>query len=146
VASLNTHDMPPFAAYWQGLDIADRLALDLLTPEEEYCEQQTRQELLRALRHCLHHQGLLASPEAELPAVLSACLAFLSASPARMVLINLEDLWLETRAQNVPGTSTERPNWQHKARYSLETLHHMPQILTLLRAVNHLRKQTTEIT
>jgi 4-alpha-glucanotransferase len=146
VASLNTHDMPPFAAYWQGLDIADRLALDLLTPEEEHSEQQTRQELLGALRHFLHHQGLLASPEAELPAVLGACLAFLSASPARVVLINLEDLWLETQAQNVPGTSTERPNWQHKARYSLETLRHMPQILTLLRTVNHLRKQATKTT
>jgi len=138
--------MPPFAAYWQGLDIADRLALDLLTPEEEHCEQQTRQELLGALRHFLHHRGLLASPEAELPAVHSACVAFLSASPARVVLINLEDLWLDTQAQNVPGTSTERPNWQHKARYSLETLRHMPQILILLRTVNYQRKQARETT
>jgi 4-alpha-glucanotransferase len=143
VASLNTHDMPPFAAYWQGQDIADRLALGLLTPEEEHREQQTRQALLCKLRDFLHHQGLLADPAAELSAVLSACLAFLSASPAQAVLVNLEDLWLETHPQNVPGTSNERHNWQQKARYSLETVRRMPQILALLRAVNHLRKHAT---
>ncbi len=30
VANLNTHDMPTFAAFWQGLDIEDRQALGLL--------------------------------------------------------------------------------------------------------------------
>jgi 4-alpha-glucanotransferase len=34
VASLNTHDMPPFHAYWRGLDIEDRRALGLIKRSE----------------------------------------------------------------------------------------------------------------
>ena len=37
-----------------------------------------------------------------------------------MMLVNLEDLWLETQPQNIPGTSEECPNWRNKARYSFE--------------------------
>jgi 4-alpha-glucanotransferase len=140
VASLNTHDMPPFAAYWQGLDITDRAEQGLLSPAEAERERHDRQALLLALQSFLQHQGLLTDTPADVAAVLSACLAFLSTSRARVVLVNLEDLWLETQAQNFPGTGYERPNWQHKARYSLEIWRTMPQILATLRAVNHLRK------
>ena len=38
--------------------------------------------------------------------VLSAWLNFLAASQARIMVVNLEDLWLETRPQNVPGSSS----------------------------------------
>ena len=46
-------------------------------------------------------------------------LTWLKASPAEITLVNLEDLWLETRPQNVPGTSTERPNWRRKSKLNL---------------------------
>jgi 4-alpha-glucanotransferase len=141
VASLNTHDMAPFAAFCQGLDIADRVDRHLLTPEEASGEQQGRQGQLHALKHFLQQQGLLDMPDAELSALLSACLAFLSASEAQVVLVNLEDLWLDTQQQNYPGTVHERPNWQQKARYGLDVFRHMPQVLALLRSINYLRKQ-----
>lgn len=142
VASLNTHDMPPFAAFWQGLDIADRVAMGLLSPEEAHHEQQHRQGLLEALQSFLRQQGWLS--EADLTAVVRAFLAFLSASPAQVVLVNLEDLWLETQPQNVPGTYDERPNWQRKARHRLEAWRHMPQVLATLRSVNALRTQRSQ--
>jgi 4-alpha-glucanotransferase len=137
VASLNTHDMSPFAAFWQGLDIADRVALGLLRQEEAQHEQQYRQVLLEALQSFLRQQGWLT--EADLSAVVRAFLAALSASPAQVVLVNLEDLWLETQPQNVPGTYDERPNWQRKARHCLEAWRQMPEVLETLRQVNALR-------
>jgi 4-alpha-glucanotransferase len=73
--------------------------------------------------------------------VLRACLAELAASPARTVLVSLEDLWLEPRPQNVPGTWRERPNWLRKARYTLEELLRMPDLLATLREVDRLRRQ-----
>jgi 4-alpha-glucanotransferase len=133
--------MPPFAAYWQGLDITDRAEQGLLSFAEAEREHRERQELLIALQGFLQHQGLLTDTPADVAAVLSACLAFLGSSSARVVLVNLEDLWLETQPQNFPGTGYERPNWQHKARYGLEVWRTMPQILATLRAVNHPRKQ-----
>jgi 4-alpha-glucanotransferase len=48
------------------------------------------------------------------------------------VLINLEDLWLEKRPQNVPGTSTERPNWRRKAKLTLEQLFRDPRLRKLI--------------
>jgi 4-alpha-glucanotransferase len=142
VASLNTHDMPPFAAFWQGLDIADQVALGFLSQEDAYHEQQQRQVHTETLPAFLRQQGWLTDTDPE--GVVRAFLAFLSASPAQIVLVNLEDLWLETQPQNVPGTYNERPNWQRKAHYSLETLRQMPQVLTTLHTVNARRKQRTE--
>jgi 4-alpha-glucanotransferase len=141
VASLNTHDMAPFAAYWEGLDIADRLDQGLLSPTEAAQERAQRCQLVQALQHFLHERALLAESTAALPAVFSACLALLGASAAQVVLVNLEDLWLETQAQNFPGTHEERPNWRQKTRYSMETFQNMPQILAILRTINHLRRQ-----
>ncbi|MFQ5892799.1 MAG: 4-alpha-glucanotransferase, partial [Nitrospinota bacterium] len=119
VASLNTHDMPPFAAFWQGLDIEDREAMGLLDEVGVRRERKRRESIKRALVGFLKRQGHLRGP-ATMQAVLRACLAHLSASPARVVLVNVEDLWQETEAQNVPGTGEERPNWRRKAAYGLE--------------------------
>ncbi len=45
VASLNTHDMPPFAAYWKCLDIEDRLTLGLLDSRGARIERKNRRSL-----------------------------------------------------------------------------------------------------
>jgi 4-alpha-glucanotransferase len=58
-----------------------------------------------------------------------------------MVIVNLEDLWHETEPQNVPGTHTERPNWQRKAKYSLEEFSTRADVIGPLKKVNELRKQ-----
>jgi 4-alpha-glucanotransferase len=54
--------------------------------------------------------------------VLAAILELLAASEAPVVIVNLEDLWLETRPQNVPGTSAERPNWKRRSKRDLAAL------------------------
>jgi hypothetical protein len=48
-------------------------------------------------------------------------------SDARWMLVNLEDLWLETESQNTPCTSTERVNWRCKLRLSLEQMNEHPR-------------------
>lgn len=139
VASANTHDMPTFAAFWEGLDIEDRAALGLLQGAEVERERDQRRALTRALARFLKQRGRLAS-EAKTQAALRGCLSYLGASAARIVLVNLEDLWLETRPQNVPGTTTERPNWRRKARYDLEALGRMPEVVETLEEIDRLRR------
>jgi 4-alpha-glucanotransferase len=51
---------------------------------------------------------------------------------ANIVLVNLEDLWEETAPQNVPATSTERPNWQRRVRPSVEQIQKMGDIAEVL--------------
>ncbi|MFH1485025.1 MAG: 4-alpha-glucanotransferase, partial [Chloroflexota bacterium] len=141
VASLNTHDMPTFAAFWHELDVEDRLKLGLLDERGAEIERRNRQDIKKAMLTFLRHEGWLKDESATASHVLKACLYHLAASPARDLLINLEDLWLETEPQNTPGTSEERPNWQRKARYGLEDFCHMPRLLDILKEIDHLRKR-----
>jgi 4-alpha-glucanotransferase len=164
VASLNTHDMPTFAAHLQGLDIDDRAKLGLFTKAEVKKEHARRAELNLALEKFLRgwlnklsrrssrgneapislrgtsnckDQSLVnsaATRKGELRRkILEACLGWLCASSAELVLINLEDLWGEELPQNVPGTSTELPNWRRKARRSIEEIRTSAEIRRLLR-------------
>lgn len=139
VAALNTHDMPPFAAYWQGLDTDDRLDLRLLTKEEAEEERRhmakTRATILRELRR----RKLLGRGEPAIEDVEKALLAALGKSRAHVVLTNLEDLWCEIRPQNVPGTTDERVNWRRKARFSLEEMQTLPEVAEKLRALHEAR-------
>src|SRR5262249_15940760 len=121
VASLNTHDMPLFAAFWQGLDIQERIDLGILDASALEPEQRNRQALLRGLVRFLREKGHLSHSE-DPQAVLQASLSYLASGPSLVTLANLEDCWLETKPQNVPGTWRELPNWRRRSRYSLETL------------------------
>ena len=119
VASLNTHDMPPFASFWNDAGHGAWLAL------------------AAALRDL----GFLAEPDPDLPTMLKASLVALAASPARFVMINLEDLWLETRRQNLPGTESD-DNWRRKHRLSLESMAQDESVRALLESVQSLRHRS----
>jgi 4-alpha-glucanotransferase len=122
VASLNTHDTPTFAAHWRGDDLADRIQLGLLRPGELKAAKKYRAQIKTALVRFLKTQGFLKNRKPPLREIVGALLAWLRASPSEIVLVNMEDLWLETRPQNVPGTSDERPNWRRKSRLPLEKI------------------------
>ena len=145
VATLNTHDMPPFAAFWKGLDIDDRLDLGLLTEEQAGAEREDRRQLREALITTLRSEGVLKVSNSGAAEVLRALLVHLARSPARQTIINLEDLWLETQPQNVPGTVEERINWRRKAARSLEEFTQATDVLTALNAVNEARKREQAI-
>ena len=129
VASINNHDMPPFAAFVRAGEVADQLDLGLVTEAEAAQARAARAELVRRLeRH-------FRTP-ADARALLEALLQHLAASDARTVLVNLEDLWLEEAAQNVPGTNSERPNWQRRFARTLEAIMADDDIASTLRAVH----------
>jgi 4-alpha-glucanotransferase len=124
VASLNTHDMQPFAAYWADPDNAGQ-----------------RSALARAV------PGARNGRAKDGPAPQRAANGWLAGSEARTVLVNLEDLWGETERQNVPGTSeTERPNWRRRLRYSLEEMRAMPAVTDALAEVASARRADEVVT
>lgn len=139
LASVNTHDMPPFSAYWQGLDIADRYDLGILDDDGVEESQREREQMRQALTTFLRQRGLLANDAEDAKAVLRACLNYLAGSPARVALVNLEDLWQETLPQNIPGTHRERPNWQRKTRLGIDEFTADTGIAEILKEVDRLR-------
>jgi 4-alpha-glucanotransferase len=138
VASLNTHDTPTFMGFWSGADIKDRVALGLLEDSQTQNEQQYRAAQKVALIDFLRSRGLLSEDASE-AAVLKAWLAFLAREDEVFMLVNLEDLWLESAPQNVPGTWKERPNWRRKARFSLEEIRDMGVLVETLKAIRDKR-------
>lgn len=141
VASLNTHDMPTFKAFYEVMDVEDRLDLDLLTEEQAVEIRKERAEQCGRMAEFLRRKGLLKGTNDDTQAVMEACQIYLGLSPAAVVLLNLEDLWGETEPQNTPGTFKERPNWRRKARYSLEEFRKLPEVLQVIRKVAEARKK-----
>lgn len=137
VASLSTHDTPPFAAFWSGGDIAQRHRLGLLDAAQAARERSARSATIGTLRRFLRGTGALDTDE--LHDVLRACLVYLGRSASRFVLVGLEDLLLETEPQNVPGTWSEYPNWRRRMRCDLDTLMVLPRVAELLAELTRIR-------
>jgi 4-alpha-glucanotransferase len=129
VASLNTHDTPTFAAHWRGEDLVECVRLGLLPRADLKKAKKNRERLKAALVRFLKREGFLKRGKPQAWEVLRALLAWLRASNSEIVLMNMEDLWLEPRPQNVPGTSSECPNWRRKARLTLEQIFNDKRLL-----------------
>jgi 4-alpha-glucanotransferase len=138
VASVNTHDMPTFRGFVQGSDLEDQLALALIDRETYDAEAAVRSRLVQQLAGRFGDAGTSLE-------LLHRILRYLAKSPARAMLINLEDLWLETEPQNVPGTYLERPNWRRRSRLTLHGIMNDPDVLTTLGMVDHCRASQMRI-
>jgi 4-alpha-glucanotransferase len=141
VASLNTHDMPTFKAFWTAADVDDRLEMGLLTQQEADAERAGRAAVRDHVAGYLADSRLLPHFTHEPSAVFEALLTWLGTSSARFVLANLEDLWGESQPQNTPGTWLERCNWRRKARYTLEQFRNLPEVVSALYNLEQARRQ-----
>lgn len=133
VASMNTHDTPTFAAFWTGRDIADRLELGQITPEQAEAEEQGRAHFRERIEQRLRDGRMNIDPTKP-QSVHKALLTMLAASDASLVLITLEDLWGELQPQNVPGTAGDT-NWTRKAARSLDEIISDPHMRQTMLAI-----------
>ena len=113
LVTVSTHDLPPAAAFLSGSQVDDRLALDLLVrPEAE--ERAEAAQIVDDWIGALAGQGLLPAgpgrPSAD--EFTAALYGYLALTPALMIGVNLAEAAGEIRSQNMPGTSTEYPNWK----------------------------------
>lgn len=140
VASVNTHDMAPLATTLSGADIEDRIGLGMLSPALREREEATRDRVREALIALLRKKKLMGSQGDDARSIRDGLLAFLGDSPADFLLVNLEDLWLETKWQNVPGTVDEHPNWRRKLALTLDEIELDGSIRTVLERVDAARR------
>lgn len=140
IASINTHDLPTFAAFWNGLDINERVEMGLLTEEEAVVEQNARKVMREAVCDAIKVKknedisGM--APQNQMEIVLGNIFEELSQSDSGTVLVNLEDAWFCRTPQNVPGTWKEKPNWRHKSRYKSEELDTVAYLELILKKIN----------
>jgi 4-alpha-glucanotransferase len=134
-ACINTHDLPPFAAFWTGEDIEQLAQLGFYEEADRVREHERRAALRQSLMAHLRQKGQLGRESDSPGEILMGCLRILRNSPAAMTLVTLEDLWEERRRQNLPGSTNEVPNWRHRSRFSLEDFDAVENVQRLIREI-----------
>ena len=137
LASLDTHDTPPFARWWRGADIDDRKLHRIIYGKQATAERRARTTMIDRIRN--------AAGATTLEDVQQAVTDTMAASPAALVLVNLEDLWHEDEPQNIPGTNgADRSNWRRRSALSLEEIRSSEQVNKALQRIARLRKESTK--
>jgi 4-alpha-glucanotransferase len=136
VALVGTHDTPTFAGWLAANDVAERVRYDLLAKETAPGVQEERARTAHWLAERMN------SCVDEPYAFLAELLVWLGRSKSPLVVPWLEDLWLEDRGVNLPGTrSSDRPNWQRPMSRLLEEIFTDPQVENLLRLLDRARRE-----
>jgi 4-alpha-glucanotransferase len=112
MATVGTHDVPPVAAFRTGEQVTVRARLGLLN-RPEYLERDDAGRALSSWRDALAARGLITDGPLPGPDEFTVALyGYLNLTPAALVGVSLADAVGDRRAQNLPGTSDEYPNWQ----------------------------------
>ena len=136
VALIGTHDTPPFAGWISGTDIPERVQYGLLAPDAaphvKTLRDAAAQWLAKRIGGNVHDPATF----------LALLLDWLGRSDSPLVAPWIEDLWLEDRSVNLPGTrSSVRPNWQRPMRILLDDLYRSAKTAALLERLEQSRRQ-----
>jgi 4-alpha-glucanotransferase len=111
LATVGTHDVPPVAAFVTGEQVTLRAGLGQLA-REPAAEQAAAEASLRAWQDALAREGLAVAAARPDPAEFTVALyRYLARTPAALLGVSLADAVGERRPQNLPGTTTQYPNW-----------------------------------
>lgn len=160
LATLGTHDLPTFQGYWIGQDIAEEKSQGRIDARQAATMNEARDMwrtvTMEHLNAPLGELGETCSSDIsnldsreQAPEraggrhtriqALRGFLEHLGRSAASVVLVDLEDLWLEPDRQNRPGTPAAAGNFMRRASRTMEEFEVDPQVLESLRALDSAR-------
>jgi 4-alpha-glucanotransferase len=137
LATLDTHDLPPLAAWLSDADLALRRTTGQLPDDASLAAvRDERRDDRSALARRLRADGLPDPPGDDAEAWLVAITRFLARSPVALFGIAIDDLAGETEPINLPGVSPARhPSWLRRSRITLEALFRSPSVRHVLDVV-----------
>jgi (1->4)-alpha-D-glucan 1-alpha-D-glucosylmutase len=124
-----THDLATLAGYWESRDIEMRQNLDLYPSEAQRVQQvEERKRDCSRLLAALARESLLPpelGPDPQWPVPMTQNLAmavqqYLGRSPARVLMVQLEDIFGAREQVNLPGTVDQYANWRRKLPVPIE--------------------------
>ncbi|HEY9043027.1 MAG TPA: 4-alpha-glucanotransferase [Rheinheimera sp.] len=135
LATVSTHDMPTLVGYWQEHDLALRHQLDLFpNPQVADSLYQLRADEKHLMRDRLQLE------EGNYSQLIRASHLFTASQPARLFAFQLEDLLQMSTPVNIPGTSTEYPNWRRKLIHNIEDILQRPEVLQMINNIRTARQ------
>jgi 4-alpha-glucanotransferase len=146
LASFGTHDLPTFCGFWEGTDIRYQETAGFIDEEEADSKLRERAEWRTALCGELgvtyDEPAELRTDETVMRQVLSGILTNLGTTQARLVQVDLEDLWLEPEQQNRPGTfGPDTSNFSRRSSRTFEEFTTDPYVIELTRALSDARNE-----
>jgi 4-alpha-glucanotransferase len=123
-----THDLPSLRGWWAGKDIDRREALGLYPRQDQAAEENAARAADRvAMVAALAGQGLLAPDfpvgpalsDSQAVSLAGAVHTYLGRSASRLTMVQMEDVLGQEIQMNLPGTTTQHPNW--RLRYKVDT-------------------------
>jgi 4-alpha-glucanotransferase len=147
LAMIANHDVPPLAAWWNGKDQLLRRAIGLITDDTKLrSEQDGRHGEKWHVLQWLDEQGLLPESWRDRdtnrefdPALRMAIVRACARASSRLVSLQLDDLAGCDMPVNIPGTSTEYPNWRRKIPVPLDSIFTNTDAQALLHALAEAR-------
>jgi 4-alpha-glucanotransferase len=124
LAAASTHDLPTIAGVWTGADLADQRAAGL--PGDQTAASALR-DRLRAVT------GVAEGATVE--SVVARVYERLAEAPSAWIVASLDDALGALERPNLPGTTTERPNWALPLPEALETIEEHPLVGAVARAL-----------
>lgn len=115
MACIATHDMPTFAGWWGGSDLDVRRDLGLLSASELERARADRIEERAMLSVRIGNRDENTDPSVAVHATMAS-------SPCRLAALQIEDALGVVEQANIPGTTTEHPNWRRRLPVALEDL------------------------
>ena len=129
-AMTTTHDLPPIAGWWRGTDIDWRVQLQPDADEDQALALQSERETQRTalwVAFCAAGCAEGDRPSADQTGpVVDAAIGFLAKTPSELAILPIEDLLGLEAQPNLPGTTTEHPNWRRRLAGPAEALFDAP--------------------
>lgn len=126
VAMTGTHDTPTLAGWWSGHDLAWAERLGHLPAGMDRAQAEDIRDWDRGrIWSTLGSGG--PRPRSDTPApFVDAAIAHVAETPAKLAIVPIEDLLGDVERPNIPGTTTEHPNWQRRLPARTDSLLHQP--------------------
>lgn len=142
ITSLSNHDFPTIMGYWNHEDFRWREALGIGSDTATLMAEKRRREddksaLLNLAKAQISDVGTLGAMTPKLMANLHA---YFAASKVMVFAIQLDDLMMEPMQANVPGTTDQQPNWQRRAKMTLNDIAANSDVLEICSVVDISRK------
>ncbi len=152
LATATTHDVPTLPGWALGRDIDARERIGQAAPEAAEAARNERRVDASRLLDALRASGLLGDDaffathraideRSQEPGAyaefVKAAYGYLAQSPARMVLVQLDDAVCEFDQINLPGTFVEYPNWRRKNTRDIEEIASDERVVAFAAEMRH---------
>jgi 4-alpha-glucanotransferase len=116
-AMTTTHDLPTVAGWWRDVDVETRYrVVPASRPDGESQEKKQRAADRRLIWDAFSSADVAegAAVAASTDGVVDAAIRFVGETPSELALVPIEDMLGLADQPNLPGTTTEHPNWRRR--------------------------------